>query len=185
MSIIAEKGLAGFAVAELARAVGVSSAAPYRHFRDRNAVIAEIARRGFDQLAANLEAARQAEAADPVSALERCAQTHLAFATAEQPVYAVMFEPTFPAGKQNDVAAARTAAFTVLRRAAQAAVEQAAAPDKPPGKMVALHVWTLTHGIADMFVPDRHSSRNLLPVSPEELLEAGLLIYLRSIGLVP
>ena len=57
LEMISERGLAGFAVAELARAVGVSQGAPYRHFRDRNALVAEIARRGFEQLAADLEAA--------------------------------------------------------------------------------------------------------------------------------
>ena len=60
--LMAERGLTGFAIAELARAVGVSPAAPYRHFRDRNAVVAEVARRGFEQLAAELEAAQAAAA---------------------------------------------------------------------------------------------------------------------------
>ena len=48
LDMIGSRGLAGLAVAELARAVGVSPAAPYRHFRDRNALIAEVARQsGF------------------------------------------------------------------------------------------------------------------------------------------
>ena len=38
LALIAERGLSGFAFAELARAAGVSAAAPYRHVRDRNAV---------------------------------------------------------------------------------------------------------------------------------------------------
>lgn len=181
MAIIAERGLAGFAIAELARAVGVSSAAPYRHFRDRMAVIAEVARRGFDQLAANLEAARLAAGDDPVNALEHCAQAYLAFASHDPPVYAAMFEASFPDGEHNDVVLAREAAFRVIRTAAQAAVARGTAPDRPPAHMVALHVWTMTHGIADLFVS--HDG-GLLPMPPEQLLEAGLMVYLRSLGLM-
>ena len=47
--LIAERGLGGFAFAELARAAGVSPAAPYRHFRDRGALVAELARQGFER----------------------------------------------------------------------------------------------------------------------------------------
>jgi len=50
--------------------------------------------------------------------------------------------------------------------------------------MVALHVWTMTHGIADMFVSHDGDGRRLLPMAPEALLEAGLLVYLGSLGLV-
>ena len=50
LELIAEKGPAGFTFAEAARAAGVSPAAPYRHFRDREALLADIARRGFERL---------------------------------------------------------------------------------------------------------------------------------------
>ena len=56
--LIAERGISGFAVAELARAVGVSAAAPYRHFPPTaTAVLAEVSRRGFEALAAEMAAA--------------------------------------------------------------------------------------------------------------------------------
>ncbi len=184
MSMIAERGLAGFALSELARAVGVSGAAPYRHFRDRTAVIAEVARRGFEQLAADLDAARQAGGLDPVVALERCAQAHLAFAGREPPVYAAMFEASFPAGQHEELVRARDAAFAVVRKAARNAVSRSTAPNRPPAQMVALHVWSLTHGIANLFVSHREGSRHLLPMLPEELLEAGLMIYLQPLGLL-
>lgn len=181
--LIAERGLAGFAVAELARAVGVSPAAPYRHFRDRNAVVAEVARRGFEQLAAELEAARGAARADPASIVERCAQAHLAFARREPAVYAAMFEGGFPAKDYPDVLRARDGAFAIVRRAAQAACDVGQGLRQPPALMVALHVWSLTHGIAGLFATHDGESRGQAPMSSEELLEAGLLIYLQSLSL--
>ena len=56
LELIAKKGPAGFTFAEAARWAGVSPAAPYRHFRDRDELLADVARRGFEQFAAALEA---------------------------------------------------------------------------------------------------------------------------------
>src|SRR4026207_881323 len=49
LELIAQKGPAGFAFAEAARWAGVSPAAPYRHFRDRDELLIDVARRGFDR----------------------------------------------------------------------------------------------------------------------------------------
>ncbi len=183
LAMIAERGLAGFAIAELARVVGVSPAAPYRHFRDRNAVIAEVARRGFESLAADLAAATAGSQTDPLGALERAAQAHVAFAGREPAVYAAMFDAGFPSGEHPELVIARSAAFAVLRRAADAACAMSQAPRRPPPLMVALHVWSLTHGIATLFVSHDGDNRLAIPMAPEALLEAGLLIYLQSLGL--
>ena len=177
LDMIASRGLAGLAVAELARAVGVSPAAPYRHFRDRNALIAEVARQGFDRLAAALETARATGPAHPVAALERCGRAYLAFAKAETAAYEAMFN----AGTDADagVQTATDAAFAVLRRAADAACALAPAP-RPPALMVALHVWSMTHGVAGLFLG---ANRRMIPMAPDDLLEAALLLYLRSVGI--
>ena len=52
---------------------------------------------------------------------------------------------------------------------------------RPPSLMMALHVWTLSHGIASLFARG-DAGRRTLPMSPEDLLEAGVLIYLRGLG---
>src|SRR5205823_13039867 len=57
LDLIARKGPAGFTFAEAARWAGVSSAAPYRHFRDRDALIADVALRGLELFTARLEEA--------------------------------------------------------------------------------------------------------------------------------
>jgi AcrR family transcriptional regulator len=179
--LIAERGISGFAVAELARAVGVSAAAPYRHFRDRDAVLAEVARRGFEALEADLHTALAARPADPVAALEACAQAHLAFAGRESPVYGAMFDPHFPIAAHPDLARARDDALAVLRIAAQTACDRSRAARRPPARMVALHIWALTHGIATLYLGP--SGTGQLPMTPADLLEAGLLVYLQSLAL--
>ncbi len=194
LDMIAERGLAGLAVAELARAVGVSPAAPYRHFRDRNALLAEVARRGFEQLAAEMETAWDGGRPDPVGAIERCGQAYLAFARREPAAFAAMFgdgAANVAAGHADrdalaedaGVRRASDAALAVLRRAAEAACAAGTAQRRPPALMVALHIWSLAHGVAALFVGGEQAMRRKLPMTPEELLEAGLLLYLQSLGL--
>jgi hypothetical protein len=48
--------------------------------------------------------------------------------------------------------------------------------------MMALHIWSLAHGIASLFGRG-DAGRRALPMSPEELLEAAVLVYLRGLGL--
>jgi hypothetical protein len=49
--------------------------------------------------------------------------------------------------------------------------------------MVSLHIWSLSHGIASLFGRG-DAGRRTLPMSPEELLEAAVLVYLRGVGLI-
>src|SRR5262245_64624981 len=54
LDLISQKGPAGFTFAEAARQAGVSPAAPYRHFRDRDALIADVAHQGFERFGQRL-----------------------------------------------------------------------------------------------------------------------------------
>src|SRR5262249_39922826 len=66
VDLIAAKGPAGFTFAEAARSAGVSPAAPYRHFRDRDALMADVARRGFELFEAELGRAWNDGRPDPM-----------------------------------------------------------------------------------------------------------------------
>jgi hypothetical protein len=71
----------------------------------------------------------------------------------------------------------------VLRRAAETLSARAPEGKRPPALMMALHVWALSHGIASLFARG-DAGRRSLPMSAEELLEAGVLIYLEGLGLM-
>src|SRR3569833_466452 len=71
LDLIAAKGTAGFTFAEAARAAGVSPAAPYRHYRDRDALMADVARRGFEAFADALTRAWDDGRPDVLSAFGR------------------------------------------------------------------------------------------------------------------
>ncbi len=185
LDMIRTSGPNGFTLAEVARTVGVSGAAPYRHFRDRNALIAEIAKQGFEKFTEELFAAWDDGRPNPVAAIEACARAYLGFARREPAFYAAMFEPGFPLEDDPALLTASERAFGVLRLAADAAVRAMKQSGRPPSLMVALHVWSMCHGVAALFIEGPSGSRRKLPMAPEDLLEAGLLIYLQSVDQSP
>ena len=115
LQLIAEKGPAGFTFAEAARFAGVSPAAPYRHFRDRDDLLADVARRGFEQFADALTKAWDDGKPDPMTAFERMGKAYLAFARNEPAYYSAMFEAGIPANTSAELAAAGERAFGVIR----------------------------------------------------------------------
>src|SRR5262245_4102952 len=92
LELIAKKGPAGFTFAEAARWAGVSPAAPYRHFSDRDELLASVALRGFQQFEAALARAWDGGRPEPFAALERVGKAYLEFARSEPAYYSAMFE---------------------------------------------------------------------------------------------
>lgn len=182
LDLIAQKGPSGFTFAEAARFAGVSPAAPYRHFRDRDELVSNVALRGFVQFEAALARAWNGGVPDPMAAFERLGRAYLDFARTEPAYYSAMFEAGIALDTSAELREAGESAFAVLRMAAERLVAQVPAPGRPPAFMVALHVWALAHGIASLFGRG-DAGRRPLPMAPEELLEAGVLIYLRGLGL--
>jgi AcrR family transcriptional regulator len=183
LELIGQKGPAGFTFADAARSAGVSSAAPYRHFRDRDALIADVARRGFELFEAALNDAWSDGRPDPYRAFENVGRAYLAFARNEPAYYSAMFEAGVPHDSDPELRDAANRAFEVLRHASEVLCARVPQEKRPPALMMSLHIWALSHGIASLFARG-DAGRRSLPMAPEELLEAGVLIYLRGLGLI-
>ena len=93
-----------------------------------------------------------------------------------------MFESGLAADVSAGLHAAAERAFAVIRAAAErlAALAPPGSP-RPPALMMALHIWSMSHGVASLFARG-DAARRKLPMSAEELLEAEVLIYLRGLG---
>lgn len=179
--LIKEKGPAGFTFADAARSAGVSPAAPYRHFRDRDALMADVAREGFERFAAMLAAGWANGKPDPVTAFHNIGKAYLTFARSEPAYYAAMFESGISPDLNPELRAASERAFAVLRAAADQLVVLLPAGGRPPALMMSLHIWSMAHGIASLFGRG-DSGRRALPMSAEELLESEVLIYMQGLG---
>ena len=181
LELITEKGPAGFTFADAARGAGVSPAAPYRHFRDRDALMADIARRGFEALALDLREAAEDGDPNPVATIERIGQAYIQFARREPALFSAMFESGLASSDAPGVQAAENRAFGVLLEACQALADSVAPMKRPPPMMMALHLFSLAHGIAALYSRGDESRRSI-PMSPAELLEAATLVYLDGLG---
>lgn len=182
LELIAEKGPAGFTFAEAARWAGVSPAAPYRHFRDRDELLSDVARRGFELFEAALARAWDDGRPDLASAFDRLGKSYLAFARGEPAYYSAMFEAGIALDTSVELRASSDRAFAVLRNATERLIAVMPAANRPPALMMALHIWALSHGVASLFGRG-DAGRRPLPMPPEELLEAGMLIYLDGLGM--
>ena len=182
LELISEKGPAGFTFADAARGAGVSPAAPYRHFRDRDALMADIAKRGFEALATDLSAAAKDGTPNPVAKVERIGQAYIDFARREPALFSAMFESGLAPSEAPEVKAAEDRAFNVLLEACKAISNGAKTIQRPPPMMMALHLFSITHGIAALYSRG-DGSRRTIPMSPSELLEAATLVYLDGLGI--
>ncbi len=180
-ALIAEKGPSGFTIAEAARAVGVTPSAMYRHFADREALLGEVALEGFRDFADRLEAAWADPKLTPLQALDALGRAYLAFAAEEPAAFSAMFESGVAIGQSPELRAEADRAFNALHRAVTAVAATAAPGARPPTLMAALHIWTLSHGVATLFGRGERAA----PMSPEDMLESAVGVYLRGLGLIP
>ena len=127
------KGAAGFTFADAARMAGVSPAAPYRHFRDRDELLSSIAQRGFEQFETVLSQAWDDGRPDTVTAFERVGKAYLAFARNEPSFYSAMFESGIPIEANPALMAAGERAFAYQGCRGTACRAGAAGPAPPAG----------------------------------------------------
>lgn len=185
---IAERGLGGFTLVDAARLVGVTPAALYRHFRGREALVAEVAFRGFAQLAERLGRVLKGEGT-PLERFTRMGEAYLAFAEQEPGYYAAMFSPL--AGEAGSPSPGRPCgpwgrpdpcgggaapkgdtAFNLLVEGLTASFPQGFSGVDP--RFIALEVWALSHGIATLDAAGQLPKGAGLP-DKYELLRAGVL----------
>jgi hypothetical protein len=144
--------------------------------------MADVARRGFELFEAALKRAWDEGRPVPSTAFERLGKAYLKFANDEPAYYSAMFEAGVPVDSSAELREAGDRAFNVLRGATESLISTMPPKQRPPAMMMALHIWALSHGIASLFGRG-DAARRRLPMTPEELLEAGVLLYLRGLGL--
>ena len=141
-----------------------------------------MARQGFARFEAMLGRAWNDGLPDALTAFSNIGKAYLAFARTEPAYYSAMFESGLPLDAHPDLQQAGDRAFAILKVAADTLCRRLSAAPCPPPLMVALHMWSLAHGIAALFGRG-DAARRQLPMTPEDLLEAGLLVYFQGLGL--
>ena len=183
LALIEEKGPQGFTLSEAAKTAEVTPAAVYRHFAGREDLIAEAARQGYDIFAALMDYAYNDGRPSALAAFEATGRAYLAFARKYPGHYKAMFEAGLNLSQHPEVAAVAMRSRAVLDKAAVALSEHLPPGKRPPPSMFSAHIWALSHGIVELFARGTPGARS--PYPPEDLLEAGIGVYLRGLGLLP
>lgn len=180
--LIEEKGPTGFTLAEAAKSADVTPAAVYRHFDGREALLAEVALQGhriFGDLMAHAYADGKPSA---LAAFEATGRAYLAFARKFPGHYVAMFETGLSLQSNADLALAAERSRAVLERAATELSKHIPADKRPPATMFSAHIWAMSHGVVELFARGTPGAK--APFPPEDLLETGIGIYLRGLGLI-
>lgn len=183
LHLIEKQGPQGFTLSDAAKNAGVTPAAVYRHFAGRDDLIAECARQGFEMFADLMQHAYNTGKPTALSAFEATGRAYLAFARKYPGHYMAMFESGLSLNRSPELARASERARGVLTRAAETLSQHIPADRRPPAAMFAAHIWAMSHGVVELFSRGAPGSR--APFPPEDLLETGIGIYLRGLGLVP
>jgi AcrR family transcriptional regulator len=147
--LVGEKGAENFTLADACRLAGVSTAAPYKHFRDRDEILEEITARGFDAFAERSMAAVEGHGVGTLEGITAMAQAYVKFAVEHQPVFRLMFGQN-PALKSAEMVQAYG------NRCLGRVIEQ-----------IGVQVWTFVHGTASLLIDEDYAS-----VAPDIDLEA-------------
>jgi AcrR family transcriptional regulator len=168
IALIGEEGISDLSLRQVARRVGVSHSAPYRHFEDKEALLAAVAEQGFQSLQVVMETARQGIPPDLSQRLEAIGVAYIHFALAHPFHYRLMFgDYRYNLSKYSALAEAAQQSFMVLvntiREGQMAGIFRLADPVD-----MARVAWSLVHG-QSMLALD-----NKLQVKQGEELEAFL-----------
>jgi AcrR family transcriptional regulator len=153
LRVIRELGPAAFTLREVARRAGVSHNAPYRHFRDKDALLAAVAAQGFRELTQAMREGADKQAR-PVDRLKNSGMAYVGFALRRPEHFIVMFDAPVIASKDPEYVQAFEESFHTLVNYIRECQE---AGELPPGDTLdrALYAWSLVHGIAKLAVTGR------------------------------
>ena len=139
-ALLEETGAAGLSLRQVAERAGLSRQAPYNHFTDKAALLAELVRAGFEHLAARTRAAAVSTSV-PFKRLTKAAEGYIAFGQKQPALLRLMFGKEFvDIAQHQDAQAAASMGPVEL-----AAIIAGLAPD-PAVQDVTLVAWSLVHG---------------------------------------
>jgi AcrR family transcriptional regulator len=147
LSLVEEHGVKGLALSDAARLAGVSVAAPYRHFKDKEALLAEIAAEGLVLFRDALARASQTYSKDKVKRLVEMGVAYVDFALQHRSHFKVMWEGEICKANYPELQKTAYEAYLLLEGAA---LELLPAADTGRQQSLVATAWSLVHGFATL-----------------------------------
>lgn len=172
-ALLAAEGAGAVGMREIARRAGVSHAAPYRHYASREALLADLARSGFERL--NRRFAALPAPAEPERRFVEMARAYVRFALDEPETWRLMFGETVDKQDYPDLMHASGLAFDTLRQVVQALGVAA------PATLESLAAWAMAHGVARLVLDHRIDAHLDVRVDPDELVVRAAEVFIAGV----
>jgi AcrR family transcriptional regulator len=171
--VLAERGIAALSLREVARRLGVSHNAPFKHFASREALLAAMAEQGFEDLAERLAGAM---VGDPHEAMTGRALAYVTFALERPAVFRLMFGGQVDAAQHPALAERAEASLRGITRHIAGAYGEAALDE------ATLSAWAFVHGLANLLLDGQISEGLRKGRSNEELAKAVIAAMATGLG---
>ena len=159
--VIAERGIENLSLRDVARKLGVSHQAPYKHYPSRDHLLTEVLRRCFQHFAAHLDDRPPCE--EPREDLRQLGVRYLSFAQAHPLEYRLMFSTTWPeAAKDAGLMADGNYAFDILRKVLRR-LHGSSARLRSKVDLDAIYIWSTMHGLAGIMSSNSMDALDLQP----------------------
>lgn len=175
-SLLKERGADAITLRAVGERAGVSRTAPYRHFKDKEALLAGVAAQAFGLLGRAFADAKQLHH-DPVRQLDTMLETYVAFALDEPYQYRLMFGSDLRSHEHPELKDAAMTVLTQLVQTVQEAQEKGRVREGSPTRLAAL-LYAATHGAVDLILAGHTEPEKALD-KPDQLVR-DLLKLLES-----
>lgn len=173
-------GPLGVTLRGTARSTGVSQTAPYRHFADKDALLAAVAEAGFRALAEATSRAERAEGSGPSSKLQAIGVAYVRFAVDHPARYRLMFGPVVQGRSHPELRAAAQAAWSVLNSAVVSCQRLGQVRMGEP-RALTLVLWSQLHGLAALILDEQLPPELRSQVSVEDLAAHATRVLLEGL----
>lgn len=166
--LVERDGVADFSIAEACKAIGVSTAAPYKHFADKHDILRHVAQTGFTDLTVAMEQARDGERDDAVRRIAGMGKAYVRFATGNPETFKLMFGSTPDLKKDDSTRETGHRCFDVLIE--EVARFIGADTGAQESRFQSVLLWTFVHGVASLLI-DKDYDAARIPIDPSILIE--------------
>lgn len=172
--VIAEKGIENLSLRDVARWLGVSHQAPYKHYPSRDHLLAEVMRRCFQRFAAHLDARGRFD--KPQEDLAALGRQYLSYARDHPLEYRLMFDTQWPQSAEHpDLLRDAAHTFDILRKVLRRLHgDDAASSDRVD--LDALYIWSTVHGMAGVLNGNCIHKLNVKRAVVEQAIEHAIVM---------
>lgn len=152
MELVRTRGAENFSLADACRLAGVSTAAPYKHFRDKQEILELVCQRGFDQMRASAVAASNEGGEGTLAGIQLMGKAYVNFARSEPNLFRLMFGQNQALKHAVIVDEAGTGCFSYVVSQVALYCERERLASDP--RAIAVKLWTFVHGAACLLIEE-------------------------------